>query len=264
MSDPNTPNIQTETRHFNLNPQPEPPGVQAMSTGETLTSIFFEPGRVFESFRTRPRFLVAGLIIIVLTAAVTLFLFQKVDFAEFMNERLANSPNSAQMSPEQREMSIRVGKIIGQVSPPLVIALMFACGAALYLLGVMAMGKSITYKQALAVWIYSDFPPGIITAILSIIMLLIKPGDTIDLSRPGGGLLITNPSALLGPGASPVMLTLLASLDILRFYGLFLAALGLRKVARLSSGAAWAIVLSIWLLGIIFRLVGSLFSGGGM
>lgn len=262
MSDPNTPGFQQGIS--SLNPQPEPPGEPTMSTVETLTSIFFEPGRVFEALRARPRFLVAGIIIIILTIAVTLILFQKVDFAAFMNEKLANSPNGAQMSPEQREMSIRVGKIIGEVSPPIVVMIMFAAGAALYLLGVMAMGKSITYKQALAVWVYSDFPPAVITTILSIVIMFIKPGDSIDLSRPGGGLLVTNPSVLLGPGASPVMLTVLASLDIVRFYGLFLAAQGLRKVARLSSGAAWAIVLVIWVLGIIFRIAGSLFGGGGM
>jgi hypothetical protein len=45
----------------------------------------------------------------------------------------------------------------------------------------------------------------------------------------------------------------LGSFDVFAFYGLFLAALGLRKVAKMSSGTAWTIVLTIWLVGTIIR-----------
>jgi len=51
-------------------PTPPPPTVE-MSTPQTLTSIFFEPGRTFEALRSRPRFLIAGLILLVLTCLVT-------------------------------------------------------------------------------------------------------------------------------------------------------------------------------------------------
>jgi hypothetical protein len=54
-----------------------------------------------------------------------------------------------------------------------------------------------------------------------------------------------------------VLATALGSLDLFALYGLFLAALGLRKVARLSSGSAWAIVLGLWLLGVVARTIGS-------
>lgn len=260
MSDPNSSALEQDSHHLNLNPQPEPPGFE-MSTGETLTSIFFEPGRVFEAMRARPRFLVVGLILIALTVLVTVLLFQKVDFTEFMRERLANSPQAAQMTEEQKEKTTRLTKIALQFLPPISLAVIFAAGAGLYLLGVMAMGKSITYKQALAVWVYSSFPPGIITGILSIIMIFIKSADQIDLTRPGGNLLVTNPSALMGEGTSRMLLAALASFDLLKLYGMFLAALGLRKVARLSSGAAWAIVLGIWLLGTLFSVAGAAFGG---
>ena len=45
---------------------PPPPASETdaatMSTPETLTGIFFEPSRVFEALRQRPRFLAAGII----------------------------------------------------------------------------------------------------------------------------------------------------------------------------------------------------------
>jgi hypothetical protein len=64
--------------------------------------------------------------------------------------------------------------------------------------------------------------------------------------------------------ASPVLGSLLSSFDLIAFYGLFLAALGLRKAAKMSSGSAWAIVLTIWSIGVIVRLAFAAITGGGM
>jgi len=51
-----------------------------------------------------------------------------------------------------------------------------------------------------------------------------------------------------------VLVALLSQFDLLSFYGLFLAALGLRKVAKLSSGAAWGVVISLWLIKVLLRI----------
>lgn len=235
-------------------PHKEQPIGPVLSTPETLTGIFFEPGRVFESFRVRPRFLLAGIIIVVVTVIVSLLLLRKVDFETFMHDQLVNSPRGQQMTPEQIDRSVQIGKIIAYVSPPFAMAIYMAAGAALYLLGVMAVGGSISYKKALSVWVYSEFPPAILSSLVALVLLLIKPAESIDLAQPGGGIAVTNLGALLGPGSSPALVTALSALDLFKFYGLFLAALGLRKVARLSSGASWAVVIGLWLIGIVLKV----------
>src|SRR5256885_6191144 len=55
-----------------------------MSTPSTLTGIFFEPGRTFEALRKRPRFLVAGLILLVLTIGVTGLVYQRIDMGQYI------------------------------------------------------------------------------------------------------------------------------------------------------------------------------------
>ena len=50
------------------------------------------------------------------------------------------------------------------------------------------------------------------------------------------------------------MKTLLGSFDLFTFYGLFLAATGLRKVGRLSSGAAWGVALGLWLVWLLVKI----------
>ena len=222
-----------------------------VSTASTLIDIFFEPGKVFEALRARPRFLVAGLILLALTCIMTFVLFMRVDMGQVIRERMERSPNAAQQSEAQREMGIKIGKIGAAVFIPLSVPITIALGAALYLLGVLAFGGTINYKRALAVWTYSSLPQSVLAVIIGIAVLLLKSPDTVDPQR----LLVTNPGAFMGEDASPVLVALLSQFDVLRFYGMFLAALGLRKVGKLSSGAAWTIVIGLWLIGALF-LVG--------
>jgi hypothetical protein len=266
MSDPNQ-EFQT----------PPPPPTQetvatgpTMSAGETLTGIFFEPGRVFESMRARPRFLVATIISIVFYMAFTLTFFQKVGYERVVRETIENGPRAEQMSPEQKEAAIQmqsrpVFRAIAFVFPPIFIAFFFAVGAGLYFLGSMLLGKQISYKQALAVWAYSSLPPSVLAMILNVILIFVKSPDDYDIvSASRRGLVKANLSFLVDGKAAPILNTLLGAIDVFAFYGLFLAALGLRKVGKMSSGSAWGIVLLIWILGLVLRIALAGILGQGM
>ena len=237
----------------------EPDAGPGMSTPATLTGIFFEPGRVFESFRSRPKFLVAGLILLVLTAGVTALVYQRVNMEQYIRTKMEQNPRNANQSEEQKEMGVKIGKIVGAVLIPASVPISIAAGAALYLLGVMAFGGSISYKKSLAVWTYSSFPPAILGTIIAVLVLFLKTAEDIDPEH----LLVTNPGAFMtGEGSSPVLVALLSQFDILRFYGLFLAAIGLRKVAKISSGSAWAIVLGFFLIRAILGVSSAAIFGG--
>jgi hypothetical protein len=240
----------------------------AMSTPETLTGIFFEPGRTFESFRARPRFLAAALLSVIIFMAFYLLYMTRVGYENIINAAIEMQAQKQDMSEEQkataREIQLKpFVKAIRYGSPPIGLIIFFAVGAAIYLLGVMAMGKQISYPQALAVWVYSNFPPLVLIMLANIIILFVRPPDPSDYSgvaRGLNGLVHANPGAFMASDASPVLVTALSVLDLFAFYGLFLAALGLRKVARLSAGAAWGIVLTIWLLGVVARVAVATFT----
>ena len=174
------------------------------------------------------------------------------------------------MTPEQKEQAIRmqtgpVVKAIYYASPIIVIALIVAAGGGLYLLGSMLMGRKLSYKQALAVWAYSAMPPIVISMLLNIVLLFLKSPDDYDIIQASRrGLVKANLGVLVDPKASPALGTLLSSIDLFAFYGLFLAALGLRKVGKMSAGAAWGIVLTIWIVGVIVRAVFAGITGGMM
>ena len=246
--------------------QPPPPPLaetptaagEDMSTPATLTGIFFEPSRVFEALRVRPRFLIAGIILLLLTCSVVAVLYMRVDMGEVIREQMMKSPQAAQLPPDQIEQRVKISKIAGAVIFPAIVPVSIAAGAALYLLGVMAFGGTVRYKESLAVWVYSSLPPGVLATIIAILVLFLKSPEQIDPNR----LLVTNPGAFMGSDASPVLVTTLAQFDLLKLYGLFLAALGLRKVAKMSSGSAWGVVLSWYVIFAVLKISRAAIFGG--
>ena len=238
-----------------------------MPTPATLANIFFEPGATFDALRARPRFLVAALILVLLALSVTLLIFQKMSFEQVVRRAVEGSPRTQQLTPDQKEQIIRqqsgpIGKAFAYGIPTVGVAVVIAAGAALYMLGASLMGGRLSYKQALAVWTYSSFPPAVLGTLLAVVLLFLKSADDLDFNRPGAGLVVTNLGALIGPGGSPILRAALSWFDLFTFYGMFLAATGLRKVGKLSSGAAWGIVIAMWVLGLLFGVARAALFGG--
>ena len=228
-----------------------------MSTPETLTGIFFEPTRTYEALRDRPRFLVASLILLVLALIVTVVLYTRVDMSQYMRERIEQSAGGQPISEEQMEMQIKVGKIFGMAVIPLSVPIVIAAGAGLYLLGVMLFGGTMSYKKAVSVWVYSSIPPSVLGALIAILVLFLKAPESIDPEH----MVATNPGALMGEDSSKVLVAILSQFDLLRFYGMFLAALGLRKLGKLSSGSAWGVVIALWAIGALLRVASAALFG---
>jgi hypothetical protein len=184
--------------------------------------------------------------------------FTKINFTEFMRDQIENGPNASQLSPEQKEKAVKfwagpAGKLIVYAGPFIGVIVVIAAGAGLYLLGTIALGGAMNYKQALAVWVYSSFPPAVLSGIVGVLVLLLKSADSIDPKHPEA-IAQTNLGILLNPSTSPALYAVLSSLDLFRFYGLFLAAIGLKKVGRLSTGSAWTVVLALFILSVIFSV----------
>lgn len=255
---------------------PMPPPAEAartadgMTTPETLGNIFFEPGRTFEALRERPRFLVAALITLVAFMAFYLAYVQRVGYDNIVNAEIETRAQGMSMTDEQKAAGRDIQtkpfvKAIRYGAPIIGITLVIAAGAGIYLLGSMLMGKAMSYKQALAVWTYSSLPPLVLLMAANLVLLLVRtPTEDAEIARGLNGLVHANPGILVDAAAHPVLATALGAFDLFAIYGLVLAALGMRKVARLSSGSAWAVVLGIWLLGVVGRIIVAAMTGTPM
>lgn len=240
----------------------------SMSEPSSLLSIFFEPGRTFEWLRDKPKFIMAGIVIIVATMAYQMVFLQQMGpdrMRRFMSEQLEKNPQIASMPAADKEKLIEqqlsIQKVVGYALPIFVI-IGFLIGTLLYWLGAKAMGGSnFGFLQALSVFVYSSFPPTLIAMLANILILFLKSPDDIDIATSSRGLLHANPTMFYEGKETPVLTTLISTLDLFSIWGWILAAIGLSVVARLSKGSAWGVVIIIALIGVTLRVVGALLSG---
>jgi membrane protein, antimicrobial resistance system len=252
-------------------PPPEGPAPEKeqpeMSEIGTVVNIFFEPGRTFEDLRRKPRFIIAGLIMIALITAFAFVFSAKIGpdaMKRFISQQIDKSPQAAGISPEQRNQSIQLQMTIQSIIRyvlPVFIIIGFLLGALLYWLGAKAMGGEMSFTQSLSVWIYSSLPPTVIGILANFIVLFLKPADQLDIAESQRGLVHANPSFFIDSKAMPVVATLLSVIDLFQIWGWILAAIGLRKVGKLSSASAWTIVFILALIGVAFRVFGAVMSG---
>ncbi|HUR97710.1 MAG TPA: Yip1 family protein [Pyrinomonadaceae bacterium] len=238
-----------------------------MSEAATLGNIFFEPGRTFEDLRRKPRFVLAMVVICILTTAYAFGLYYKVGDAgvrQFAAEQIDKNPQAGSMSSEQKANAVNLQMTIGKVARyawPILMAIILLIGGLLYWAAAKAFGGSGGFLHALSVFVYSSLPPTVVGMIANFVVLALKSADDIDFGASQRGVLHASPAALLDGKSVPVLATLLGTLDLFMIWGWVLAAIGLRITNKLSSTSAWTIVFIFMLIGLLFRVLGAFFSG---
>ena len=228
---------------------------------ESLTSIFFEPTRVFQNLRAHPNWL-APLIIISLLSFVyaTAFVYRLtperiVNFTtDKVVERFNIPPERAQQMKEQQiEEAKSPTRIAGRAVTTFVGVFVFsAILAALYMLALLLFGGRIGFWQSLSVTAWAALPSTVIGLVLSLVLLYVKDPDDIHPVLGQSGLVTDNLSVLVKSAEHPVLFTVLSFFGILSLYRLWLTATGLRNGGeRVSSSAAWSVAIIFWLIGLL-------------
>ncbi|HEX8249029.1 MAG TPA: YIP1 family protein [Pyrinomonadaceae bacterium] len=265
----------SESDEWQAPPPPPPVAVEVkeppqMSEAATLGNIFFEPGRTFEDLRRKPRFILATVIMCVLTTGFLFTFMQKMGedrYRRFFAEQVDKSPQAGSVSAEQKQQSINlqftITKVVSYILPVFIIAGL-ALGGLIYWLAGKAMGGSLNYLHGVSVWVYASFPITVVSLLANFIVLFLKSPDEIDIAASQRGLISANPGFFVDGKEMPVLATLLGTFDFFQIWGWILAAIGLQKVAKISAGAAWSIVLIMALISLAWRVVQALLTGNPM
>jgi hypothetical protein len=243
----------------------EPREQAQMSEVGTLGSIFFEPGRTFEDLRRKPRFIFAAIIIALLVTAYSFGLQYKIGesgMRSFLAEQTdKRAPNlTSEQKATQVDFQMKISKFT-RFAVPIFILIGMLIGGLLYWGGAKAFGGDGGFLHGLSVFTYSSLPPAVVGMIANFIVMALKSADDIDLALSQRSLLNANLGFLVNGHSTPVLATLLSTIDLFAIWGWILAAIGLRITNRLSKGSAWAVVIIIALIGVAFRVIGSVFSG---
>ena len=221
-----------------------------MSEPAMIGNIFIEPGSVFQAQRRKPRFIIGGILVLLCVSIFQIAFVEKFGLENIVRSRIESSKRTQDLTTEQKDkiidqQSSNIAKYITYGATPLVVAIAFLLGGLIYWGGSKAMGGDGTYFGSVAVWVYSSAPVTLVFLIGNMIVLLLKSADDIDLANSQGGLLRANLGFFVDSKTMPVVAALLGSIDFFAIWGWILAAIGLQKVAKISSGSAWAIVLIV-------------------
>ena len=249
-----------------IEPTPPPPKVESpveepqMSAIAALGNIFIEPGKVFEDMRRKPRFLVAGILSIMLITLFQVVFTEKIGLETIARARIEKSSRMADMPKDQKEVIIQgqsgtMAKVITYVATPLVVTIFFVIGALIYWLGSNAMGGSARFSHGLSVWFYSMWPQTLMFTIANLVVLFLKSADDIDVTQAQQGLIKAGPAMLIDGAAHPVLQALVSPIDLFQIIGWTLAVIGLQKVAAISRGAALVPVVFLALIGVSVKVI---------
>ncbi len=245
-------------------PQPAADAPPPMNAFERITGLFYQPSVVFQNLRSYPRWVVALLIVALVSVIYSVAFMQRLTPERIVGHTVEKLVESgwvpADKAGEMKQGQIadikspakRLGEIINTVVG--LFALMcFMAG--LYLLIILMFGGRINFWQALSVLIHATLPVVVISKLLSLVLLYIKAPEDIHPLIGQETLVQDNLGILFVPAQHPVLWAAATFIGVLSLYGLWLRATGLKHGGEKVSGStAWTATLILFALTMILAV----------
>ncbi len=231
------------------------------STASTLGNIFISPGEVFQSLKQHPRWLVAAILIALMSTAYTNLFMYRLGPERVTNHVIDKTMDMPMMNDAARAQ-IEAGRkdaIADSKNPVTRVAqavagfvgflFWFAFLALIFFLFALAMGGTLNYWQAFSVAVYASFPVAVLRYALSTLILFLKDPVEVHPILGQGQMVQDNLSFLFDPATSPVLFSVAATMGLLTFYWVWLNAVGLKNAGEKVSGStAWTASLTVFFI----------------
>src|ERR1700719_3330894 len=237
-------------------PAPEAQSQPAMSPIGRIIGVFFSPKATFEDIVRKPSWVLPVVLLTLFSIAVSFAINQRINWREFMSQQIEKSPQASSMSAEQKEQRIEGG---AKFSPPFTYVIGFLgpivgilC-VALVMWGAynLLSGANTDFRTSFAITAHA-FMTGLLSSLLFILVLYLKPYGTVDLENP----VATNLAALLQDDSTKWLVALLKSIDVFTFWTLIFLAIGFAATnpKKLRGSKAFTIAFSVWAAYVVCRV----------
>ncbi len=234
---------------------------ERMSTVATLGNIFVSPGEVFTNLRRHPRWLVALLVMTVLSATYSNLFLNRLGPDRIANYAIDKTLEMGMVRDnEEAKKRVEEGRpqAIADMKSPIVRSGQAVSGMAwsfigysflalIFFLFALAMGGKLNFWQALSVAVYAGFPMAVIRFVLNTVILYLKDPTDIHPLIGQQSLIQDNLNFLVLASEHPVIYTLLSSISLLAIYWVWMVVVGLKNGGeRVSGSTAWSAALSVF------------------
>jgi hypothetical protein len=244
--------METTTAVAPVAPEAEPP----MGTMARITGVLFSPSKTFADIAKKPNWVAVFLLLVVFALGISALIGQKTNWRSFFERQMSQNSRFDNMDQAQKDKILE-----SQVTWAPKIAFVFGpigVGIAILLVAVIYWGAFNLFKGAglkfgagFAITVYA-FVPGLVSSVLALIVLLIKPTGEVDPEH----FLASSLSAYL-PDPSPAWLDKLGqSIELFWIWSLVLIAIGFSAAnpKKIKPGAAYGIVFGLWLLWVVCKV----------
>lgn len=223
---------------------------------EDILEVLWAPSKVFEraQYRTYGKYMVVLILIcLVITAIVAKLCGPWLDATMDMQIQLAAAKGTP--VPEAAAASMRkFGGIGFYFSPIFIVVLAGFIGGLLLLVGGKIVSAPISYGQAVLVAVLGSVPRvlSLLSAgIMAVLSDAEKARSMFDLTL--------GPTKFLDPTkVSPVLMQLLAGLDLFNLWQLVIFAVGVSVIAKVSRSTGFIAALVAWVIGTVVPLLPTL------
>jgi Yip1 domain len=228
-----------------------------------VVGIFFSPKATFEDIVRKPSWILPVILLTVFSSAVCFGINQRINWRTYVSQQIEKSPSAANMSAEQKEQRIEGG---AKFSPPFTYAIGLLAPVISVLLVALVLwgaynllgGANTHFGTSMGITSHA-FLTGLVTSILYLLILYLKPFGTVDLDNP----VAANLGSFLPDDTAKWLLSLAKSIDIFSFWNLILLAIGFGATnpRKLKGGKAFTIVLTVWAVFVVLKVgIAAIFS----
>lgn len=242
-------------------PLPVPEPEAEIGAVARITGVIISPTRTFADIANRPTWIAPFLLLCLLSVVVGGLLGQKTDWRSFFERQMSKSARFDQMSQAQKDevldkqvayapkFAFAFG-LLGAAISILIVALVYWGAFELF------TGAALGFKKSFAITSHA-FVPLIISCVLAIVILLIKPRGDVDPEH----FLASSVSAFLPDGAPHWLEALGQSLELFWIWSLALVAIGFSAAnpKKIKPGSAFLTVFGIWGVWVLGKVAWAMF-----
>ncbi len=206
----------------------------------SLLGMLGNPGEQFEKIRNRPTIWGALIIVTLITMVGLLLTFMNMDMEDVMGEGVG-----AEQAAVIKTITTITGVVTGLFTP--IISVLIS--SVVILIIAKIAHSDVTFKQLFSLNTHTYLIPALGVLINGIIHMFI--GGNVEIAVTSLAGLINSESTVLG------------AIELFSIWQLILIGMGLHKVARLSKGVSWTIVIVFFLFQLGMGYVSGLLAGIG-
>lgn len=230
-----------------------------MESLKRLVGVLFAPTDTFRAIAERPTWAIGLAVLLALGAVLGFVAVDKLDVdaqRDLVREQIED-----RQGLRGEELERQVDTVMGineRVMPftPLIGTafgvLAYLVMALLFMVGARLADGEIDFRRSLATTVHGMVPQGVSGLIA---LPVVMSQETVDPESLQSGSFLTSNLGFLAPeDGSQVVEVLLASIDLFTIWSVVVLVIGFSVVARLSRGAATALVVGAWVLWIAVKI----------